>query len=55
MLWAIALLLVILWAIGFFIANLGDIIHFVLVIAVVVILGNVFKGALSRLGRRTRT
>ena len=48
MLWLIAALLLVLWAFAFFIANLGDIIHFLLVVAVVVALGNVLRGV----GRR---
>ena len=55
MLWLIAVVLVVLWALGFFLASLGDIIHFLLIIAVVVILGNVFKGAFRRSDRSTRT
>jgi hypothetical protein len=39
-----------LWAPGFFIAHLGDIVHFLLALAVVVALGNLLKGA----GRRER-
>ena len=53
MLWLIAVVLLLLWAVGFFLANLGDIIHFLLIIAVVVILGNVFRGTLRRPGRGT--
>lgn len=48
MLWLIAVLLLVLWGFGFFIANLGDIIHFLLVVAVVVLLGNLLRG----IGRR---
>jgi hypothetical protein len=48
--WAIAAVLIALWALGFFIANLGNIVHVLLVIAVVVVVGNVIKGA----GRRER-
>ena len=48
MLWAIAVVLLVLWAIGFFFANLGNIIHFLLVIAVVLVLGNLLRGV----GRR---
>jgi hypothetical protein len=48
MLWVIAIMLLVLWAIGFFIMNLGDIIHVVFVLIVVLILGNVLRG----LGKR---
>jgi hypothetical protein len=37
--------------IGFFIASLGDIIHFLLVLAVVLVVGNLIKGRGA--GRRT--
>jgi hypothetical protein len=44
MLWVIAIVLLVLWAIGFFIMNLGDIIHALFVLVVVLILGNVLRG-----------
>ncbi|MGE3269473.1 MAG: lmo0937 family membrane protein [Chloroflexota bacterium] len=44
MLWIAAVLLLILWALGFFIFHLGDIIHALIVIAVVLVLGNVLRG-----------
>lgn len=44
MLWAVAIVLLVLWAIGFFIVHIGDIIHVLIVIAVVLILGNVLRG-----------
>ena len=42
--------LVVLWGIGFFIASPGNIIHFLLVIAVVLAVGYVFRGIGSRRG-----
>ena len=48
MLWIIAAVLATLWLIGYFIAHLGDIMHLLLVLAVVVVLGNVLRGV----GRR---
>ena len=50
MLWLIGIVLVLLWAVGFFIANLGNIVHFLLVVAVAVLLGNLLRGV----GRRGR-
>ncbi len=44
MLWLIVIVLAAVWAVGFFIANLGDLIHFLLVLAVVVALGNLLRG-----------
>jgi hypothetical protein len=43
-LWAVLVILLILWALGFFIAHLGSIIHALLVIAVVVLLYNLLVG-----------
>ncbi|SEO79377.1 hypothetical protein SAMN05444671_1404 [Flavobacterium sp. CF108] len=40
----IAVILVILWALGFFIYNLGNIIHVLLVFAIIAILLNPVKG-----------
>ena len=48
MLWLLAAVLLVLWGLGFFIAHLGDIIHFLFVLAVVVIVGTLFKGRGSR-------
>jgi hypothetical protein len=47
-LWIIAAILFVLWAIGFFIMNIGDIIHALFVIIVVLILGNVLRGVGKR-------
>lgn len=40
MLWTIAVILVVLWLLGFFVANLGSLIHVLLVIAVIVVIYN---------------
>ena len=44
MLYTIAVILVILWALGFFIGNVGGIIHALLVIAIIVVLLQVIRG-----------
>lgn len=44
LLYTIAVILIILWALGFFIYNLGSLIHILLVIAVVAILLRLIKG-----------
>jgi len=44
MLWTIVVLLIILWALGFTVFNLGTIIHVLLVIAVIVVLLQVIQG-----------
>ncbi len=46
--WLIVIALLVVWGIGFFIASVGNIIHFVLVIAVVLAVGYFFRGAGSR-------
>jgi hypothetical protein len=48
MLWLLVVVLVVLWALGFFIANIGNLIHFLLVIAVVVALGYFLRGRGAR-------
>lgn len=48
LLWTVLVILVVLWVLGFFVAALGDIVHLLLVIALVVLLYNLF------VGRRTR-
>ena len=50
MLWLVVIVLVVLWALGFFIANLGNLIHFLLVVAAVVVLGYMLRGVGSRSG-----
>lgn len=44
LLYIAAVVLVILWALGFFVYNIGSLIHILLVIAVVAILLRVIKG-----------
>jgi len=44
LLYTIAVILVILWAIGFFAYNTGAIIHIMLVIAVIAVLFRIIKG-----------
>lgn len=44
LLYTIAVVLVILWALGFFIYSVGNIIHLLLVIAVIAILLQLIKG-----------
>ncbi len=46
--WLIVIVLVVLWGIGFFIASLGNLIHFLLVIAVVLAVGYALRGAGGR-------
>jgi Family of unknown function (DUF5670) len=44
MLWTIAIILLILWLLGAFVANVGGIIHLLLVIALVVIVYRLVTG-----------
>jgi hypothetical protein len=44
LLYAIAVILVIIWALGFFAYNVGSVIHILLVIAIVAILLRVIRG-----------
>ena len=44
LLYTVAVILVILWALGFFVANLGSVIHILLVIAVIAILFRLISG-----------
>ncbi|MFY7664857.1 MULTISPECIES: lmo0937 family membrane protein [Flavobacterium] len=44
LLYTVAVILVILWALGFFFANLGSIIHLLLVFAVIAILFRLIRG-----------
>ncbi len=45
MLWAIVLILLALWLLGFFVVHLGGaLIHILLVLAVVVIIANLLRG-----------
>jgi len=43
-LWTIAAVLILLWLIGFFFAGLGSIVHILLIIAIIVIIYNLFVG-----------
>lgn len=45
LLYTIAIILVILWALGFFLGNFGSIIHVLLVIAVIAILLRLIRGS----------
>ena len=44
MLWTIAIILLVLWALGFFVANLGAIVHLLLVFALIAIIWNLVTG-----------
>lgn len=44
MLETIVIILVVLWLLGYFVAHLGSIVHFLLVIALVVVIVRVLKG-----------
>lgn len=44
LLYTVAIVLVILWALGFFVYNAGNIIHILLVIAIIAILFRLIKG-----------
>lgn len=44
LLYTIAVILVIFWAIGFFVYNAGDIIHILIVVAVISVLIKVIRG-----------
>jgi hypothetical protein len=43
-LWTVLVILLVLWALGFFVANLGSIIHILLVLAVIVLVFNLISG-----------
>jgi len=51
-LWTIFVILVIIWAIGFFFAHLGTFIHIAIVLAIIVLIWNLVSGALGG-GRRS--
>jgi hypothetical protein len=51
-LWTIVVLALIIWAIGFFFAHLGTIIHILLIVAAVCILWSLIQAVM---GGRTRT
>jgi hypothetical protein len=44
LLYTIAVILIILWALGFFVYSFGDIVHILLVIAVIAIILRVIRG-----------
>ena len=48
-LWAVVVILVVLWLLGLFVANIGPLVHILLVIAVIVLLYNLFVGGRARL------
>ena len=43
-LWGVLVVLLILWLLGFFVANLGAIVHVLLVLAVIVLIYNLLTG-----------
>ncbi len=47
-LWAVVVILIVLWLIGFLFAHLGGIIHLVLVIAVIVLVWNLIMSSRAR-------
>ncbi len=47
LLWLVVVILAVFWAIGFFVANLGDVIHILLILAVIALLYNLFVGSRS--------
>jgi hypothetical protein len=47
-LWAIVIILVVLWLIGFLAFHVGGVIHILLVIAIIVLLYNLFAGRRAR-------
>ena len=44
MLWTIAVILLILWLLGFFAFNVGSLIHILLVLAIIVVLWRIITG-----------
>jgi len=44
LLWFIVVVLVIFWALGYFVANLGSLLHLLLVIAIIVVIWNLVSG-----------
>jgi hypothetical protein len=47
-LWAVIVLLVVLWLFGWLVGNLGSFVHLILVLAVIVLLYNLFTGTRGR-------
>jgi hypothetical protein len=48
LLWGLVALLVVLWALGFFVAHIGSLIHLLLVVAVIVLIWNLITSNRSR-------
>ena len=48
-LWAVVVILVILWLLGWLVGNIGPFVHILIVIAVIVLLYNLFVGGRARL------
>ena len=48
LLWGIVVVLVVLWALGFFVAHVGSIIHFLLVLVVIALVYNLITSNRSR-------
>ena len=48
-LWTVVVILVILWLLGWLVGNIGPLVHILLVIAVIVLLYNLFVGGRARL------
>jgi 1,4-dihydroxy-2-naphthoate octaprenyltransferase len=48
MVYAIAAVVLVLWALGFFLFNIGAVIHLLIVVAVVMIVGNLIRGVGNR-------
>jgi len=44
MLWTVVVVLVVLWALGFFVASVGSLIHLLLVLALIVVVYNLLMG-----------
>ena len=44
LLYTIAIILIILWALGFFVYNIGSLVHILLVIAVIAVILRLIKG-----------
>jgi hypothetical protein len=40
MIWTVAIVLLVLWALGFFVARVGDLVHLVLVLAIIAVIYN---------------
>jgi hypothetical protein len=48
LLWGVVVLPVVLWALGFFVAHLGSLIHFLLALAVIALIWNLIMASRSR-------